>query len=425
MRISTCGAILSLVLFSVSVSAQSAPFMRFIFTGQPLSMERTSDTGFILSTSNSVIKLDSTGAVQWGKSFSSPGLIAIETVRQTGSGFIAAGAFGADAWIVNFNSAGEIVWQKTFTGRYSDSFSDIRQTNDGGYIVVGNTASFGALAGDGWCLKLNASGGIVWQKMFKVDKADGFSRVIQTTDGGYAIAGSGFLDPALGWDARIIKLDAAGNMKWEKAYGGPGNDFVGSIEQTSDGGYVLAGETASSGNLFVSDGWLLKVDANGASQWHKTYGGHLRDTFASVRQTEDGGFIVAGTTSSYGKGSTDVWLMKVNQTGGQVWMRTYGLASSDSGTTALELPDGSYVITGAINRQLGTAADAFLLQTRENGDNTSLCNTQFIKRQRAVSKNFTLKTSTVVPSIVKTNAAVRSPASSPKSLAPDTFLYCS
>ena len=196
-------------------------------------------------------------------------------------------------------------WSKTYGGAGSDGASSVVQTGDGGYALAGETESF-----DAWLVKTDSAGTMLWNKTYGGAAADLASSVMQRYDGGYALAGSTASFGAGYWDFWLVMTDASGNLQWSKTYGGAGSDGASSVVQTGDGGYALAGYTYSfgSGN---GDAWLVKTDASGNLQWSKTYGGASGDYASSVVQTGDRGYALAGSTASFGAGSDDFWLVKV------------------------------------------------------------------------------------------------------------------
>ena len=270
-----------------------------------------------------VLKLAADGSIQWQKTYGGAADDqATCLVHTADGGYVLAGetqSWGAgewDIWVVKLAPDGAIEWQKTYGGRWTDTTSaePIRQTADGGYVVTGRTESFGAGQGDVWVIKLNAEGAIQWQKTYG-GAANEYGRSIrQTADGGYVVAGYTMSFGAGEWDIWVLKLDADGNLTWQRTYGGAGDEKTYSIEQTSDGGYALAGWTDSFG-AGHGDAWVLKLDGEGALQWQRTYGAAEWDFAAAIRQTFAGAYFVAGGTESFGAGESDFWALKLNEEG--------------------------------------------------------------------------------------------------------------
>ncbi|NPA41170.1 MAG: hypothetical protein GXO18_02745, partial [Aquificae bacterium] len=223
----------------------------------------------------------------------------------------------------NVNNNQTIQWAKVYGGGSSDGAYSIQQTSDGGYVVAGWTSSFGAGLADIWVLKLDANGDVQWQKTYGGSDSDGAYSIQQTSDGGYVVAGWTWSFGAGSADFWVLKLDANGDVQWQKTYGGGDSDEAYSIQQTSDGGYVVAGRTWSFGTG-LTDIWVLKLDANGDVQWRKTYGDSGPNEAYSIQQTSDGGYVVAGVTLSFGTGSADFWVLKLDANGDVQWQKTYG-----------------------------------------------------------------------------------------------------
>lgn len=218
-----------------------------------------------------------------------------------------------DFWVLKLNSEGTVCWQKTYGGTGDDRACSIQQTRDGGYIVAGYTASFGAGGYDDfWVLKLESDGTISWQKRYSDTIDDLASSVQQTRDGGYIVAG--YSVAAGGYDLWVLKLNSNGTVAWQKTYGGTVWDYATSIQQTSDGGYIVAGYTCSFGAR-DDDFWVLKLKSDGTISWQKRYGGAYGDDAHSVQQTTDGGYIVGGGTYSFGAAKSDFWLLKLRSDG--------------------------------------------------------------------------------------------------------------
>ena len=316
-----------------------------------------------------VVKLDDAGAVQWQKNLGGSGYDRANAVQQTADGgyiivgmtssnnFDISGHYGSfDCWVVKLGSTGVIEWQKPLGGSSVEEGYSIQQTTDGGYILCGYTSSTnGAVTTGpgGWIVKLNSTGTIQWQKSI----GNYMNCIQQTTDGGYVAAG--YTNGPLGnTDYHIVKLNPSGTTQWQKYYGGTSIDSAEYIEQTTDGGYIVAG-TSDSSNTNVTnnngsdDYWLLKLNSLGELQWQKALGGSTYDYGKSVHQTSDGGFITCGYTYSTNgmvtgnHGSADYWVVKLDNLGSVVWQKTLGGSGTDWGRSIQQTTDGGYIVAGS------------------------------------------------------------------------------
>jgi len=267
---------------------------------------------------------------------------------------------------VFFISGCSKTFNKTFGGSYPDYAYSVQQTKDGGYILAGSTGSFGAGNYDAWLIKTDANGNKVWDTTFGGSSTDQARAVQQTSDGGYILAGFTYSFGAGENDAWLIKTDTNGNKVWDTTFGGSDDERAYAVQQTSDGGYILAGVTSSFG-AGGWDFWLIKTDANGNKVWDKTFGGSSNDYAWSGQQTSDGGYILAGATESFGSGNVyypDAWLIKTDTDGNKVWDNTFGGSSSDETYAVQQTSDGGYILAGY---SLSYGYDAWLIKTNAFG----------------------------------------------------------
>ncbi len=329
-----------------------------------------------------VLKLNSSGTMQWQKSLGGGGDdLAYSIIQTTDGGYAVAGTSnsdnfdvtgnhgGSDYWIVKLNSAGAIEWQKSLGGSGDDLAYSIVQTTDGGYAVAGRSSSADSDVTDHhggydyWIVKLDNAGAIQWQKSLGGSGDDYAYSIIQTTEGGYAVAGysnstGGDVGNNLGgYDYWIVKLDNAGAIEWQKLLQGTGNDLAYSIIQTSDGGYAVAGASSSyNGNITGNHGgfdyWVVKLNSSGTLQWQKSLGGSDNEVAYSIAQTTDGGYSVAGYSISTGgditgnHGGEDVWLIKLNSAGSIQWQKSLGGSDDDYARSIIQTTDGGYAVAG-------------------------------------------------------------------------------
>ncbi|SMC63161.1 hypothetical protein [Moheibacter sediminis] len=393
-------------------------------------VQQTSDGGYIVAgnsestasgdisgTNNGgpdawIVKLDASGEVEWDKMIGGSDYDDIYFIQQTSDGgYIMTGGSQSsasgdivdtsngylDSWIIKLDASGNIQWNRLLGGNSAEYFLAVRQAPDGGYIAVGSSSSStsgdvtdtnnGAI--DFWIVKLDSSGNITWSRLYGGEENDEARGVQLTSDGGYIVTGWSY-SSASGdiaatnqgrMDAWVIKLNASGDLQWEKLFGGNDNDEAISVQQASDGGYILAGtsESSSSGDISDvsngdADGWVIKLDASGNMQWNKLLGGSDWDGFSSIGLTTDGGYIVGGSSGSslsgdvsgtnYGSG--DLWAVKLDVSGNQQWDKLLGGTGNEYGTSAQQTSDGGYVVLGSsAHNSAGTGDQAGIISIGE------------------------------------------------------------
>jgi hypothetical protein len=348
------------------------------------SVQQTSDKGYIITgytysygaggSDVYLIKTDTYGDTVWMKTFGGNGNDAGNSVHQTvDGGYVITGqttSYGAGdhVYLIKTDAYGDTVWAKTFGGNEVDCGRSVQQTSDGNYIIVGYTSSFGAGEFDIYFIKTEANGNLIWTKTFGGTNSDCGYSVEQTLDGGYIITGYTYSYGAGGSDVYLIKADENGDTVWTKTFGGNDNDYGFSIQQAIDGGYIIVGRTSSYGAGY-DDVYLIKTDMNGNQSWVKTFGGSSPDGGNSVQQTSDGGFIICGYTNSFGAVGSDVYLIKTDENGNTIWAKTFGGDSSaDVGLAVRQTVDGGYIITGSTFSFSTAHSDVYLIKTDENGN---------------------------------------------------------
>jgi len=261
-----------------------------------------------------------------------------------------------------------ITWEKTFGGTSRDFANSVQETSDGGYIIAGETSSFGAVNSDVYLIKTDAQGQELWNQTFGGTSFDFANSVQATSDGGYIIAGrtSFFGADNDNTDVYLIKTDAQGQELWSQTFGGTSEDLANSVQATSDGGYIIAGETFSFGEG-GGDVYLIKTNAQGGELWNQTFGGTSFDFANSVQATSDGGYIIAGGASSFGTGNSDVYLIKTDAQGGELWNQTFGGTSFDFANSVQATSDGGYIITGCTQSFGEGDFDVYLIKTDAQG----------------------------------------------------------
>lgn len=345
-----------------------------------------------------IIKTDSVGSIQWQNTIGGSGTDELLSLEQTSdSGYIVGGNSdspisgdksdssygGKDYWIVKLDAGGNVQWNKTYGGTSTDELSSVFQTYDGGFFVAGFSASdsngiklehkFGQ--NDFWVIKTDAFGIIQWQNTIGGDRTDVLRSALQTSDGGYvlfgnsssSISGDKTEDSVGSGDFWIVKTDGLGNIQWQNTIGGTGYDFGQIVDQTSDGGFILGGISTSpvSGekttpNFSGSDLWIIKVDSTGNPQWQRNIGGTSADFMKSLIQTQDKGYLISGWGSNAiagnktvgGTGGNSFWILRLDSAGNDIWQSGIGGSDEDYSISSIEISPGEYMIGGYSNSNI-------------------------------------------------------------------------
>ncbi|MGC9366013.1 MAG: T9SS type A sorting domain-containing protein [bacterium] len=345
------------------------------------SVKQTSEGGFIIvgytysagiAGDVYLIKTNEYGDTNWTSLIGGEFFDVGQSVQQTADGGFIIGAVydglvSSDFWLIKTDSLGDTVWTKKFGDQYCQWCFSVEQTADHGYIAVGYSKFISPGSIDIWLVRVDSLGDSVWIKDYGSPQYNdvGYS-VKQTLDSGFIVAGSKWSEISNSNDFYLIKTDTQGNSVWEKSFGGNDHDDAYSVQLTSDNGYIVTGYSKSFG-AGSADIWLVKTDNLGDTVWTKCLGGNAWDEAREVQQTTDGGYILIGSTQSFGSGNFDFWLVKTDSWGDTLWTRTFGGSDDDWGYSVQPTVDGGYILTG-ITESFGSGfSDIWLIKTNAQG----------------------------------------------------------
>ncbi|CAJ36994.1 hypothetical protein [Methanocella arvoryzae] len=293
---------------------------------------------------------DSPPQIEWSKAYDWGYYDYGSSVARTGDGgYAVTGGTSPtykgdrDAFLLKTDRNGNQLWKRTYGGESFDYGYAVIETADGGYAIAGTTESYGQGSGDVYLVRTDAAGNPLWEKTFGGPGYDEGRALLQTPDGGYLIAGVTESFGNGSSDIYLIKTDARGEKEWDRAYGGAYNDLALSIEPTTDGGYIIAGSHGVTANS--SAAYLLKIDAGGHWQWDQKLGGYKDSVAYYARQTADGGFIAVGY-DNLREGPSSVCLFKLDAGGNLMWQKAFSGSGTQKGYNVHETPGGDYVIIG-------------------------------------------------------------------------------
>lgn len=270
--------------------------------------------------------------------------------------------------LMKVNSLGDTIWTKIMGGTNFKNFGNsVVQTYDGGFVVTGSTENFGVGMYDVILIKTDADGNINWSRTYGGLLDDGGLSLEQTSDSGFIIGGNTMSYGTSTNDFYLIKTDINGDTLWTKTYGGAGYDVASSVIETHDGGYLISGITDSFGTD-STDILLIKTNSNGDTSWTKTYGGMRNDYCSSVKQTPDSGYIILGGTSSFGAGGFDMYLIKTDNEGNVMWNKTYGGSNNEDGRSIKLTGNGGFTIAGVYSIPGVLSVTGYIISINSVGD---------------------------------------------------------
>jgi len=320
-----------------------------------------------------LMKVDSDGNELWSKNIGgSNDDFASALLISTDGGIVIAGytessgAGGKDAYLVKTDASGNELWNQAYGAESDDEVVSLAHTSDGGYVMAGYTKSFGAEKEDIYLLRVDDSGIELWSHTFGGSERDVAYGVVETNDGGFALAGESYSDDNIGM--YLVKTDGSGNEEWTSSLNGLSfNSSASVIQQTADNGFILAGVSdvfgAGSGDIYV-----VKTTSSGNEQWSKKLGGGSIDLAYDLDQTTDEGYVLAGYTESSGAGEKDVYLVKIDSNGEEVWTNTFGGMGTDAAYAIQQTIDLGFIFAGETDSSGAGESDIYLIKTDPDGN---------------------------------------------------------
>ncbi len=301
---------------------------------------------------------------QWSHTYGGIDDDYFESVAAVSDGYVFAGWIlsqdtdSFDGFVVKFDASGNELWSKAYVGNGYERFNSIVTCSDG-YVLAGYSN------GGAWGMKVDTNGNELWNNEYSRG-GDFFKSVAVCQDGGYVLAGHSSSLNAGMTDGLVVKIDADGNEQWSHTFGGTDVDYFESVAAVTDG-YVLAGVTKSQG-AGSYDGWVVKLDTSGNEQWDKTFGDTSYDSFMSVIALQDGGCILIGNMNVPDVGLDDGWLVKLDSAGNELWSQTYGGTNMEAFYSADICPDDGYIIAGATMQSSAGGFDGWLVKVDADGN---------------------------------------------------------
>lgn len=324
-----------------------------------------------------VIHLDKAGNTIWERTWGSAGDEHVEDIQPTqDGGFVVTGetegsiAGVGHVWVAKLDGKGSTVWERHYDKARTGTPHCVIATADGGYVVAGREQSSNPDYFDGWVAKLDGEGKVVWERFYGGKADEDIAAIRETPEGGYIFAGSTQSKGAGDSDAWVVKIDASGEVRWEHTFGSPHADAALDIIALGDKGYVVAGYSDADRDRHKRDGWIIRLDAKGNKLWEHMYGGRENDLVREIRPANDGGFIVVGSTVPQEGASTDAWVFRIDKDGNELWHRAIGGQHADEATAVVPQLDGAFVVVGKTRSKGAGGTDAWVMRLNALGEMT-------------------------------------------------------
>ncbi len=318
------------------------------------------------------MKVDAHGKTLWKKTFGRKRKdIAYDVTRTADGNFVAVGESRSfskegdpDLYVVKFDPDGRLIWEKTFGGDRADRGKSVVATGDGGVLIAGTSESFGDSYFDAYIVKVDKNGKEEWAKVLGGDRDDIANGIALTADGGFVIVGVSESYGIGSKDMYIVRFDKHAKQLWTKIFGEDSEDVATDVVATKDGGCVITGKTKSFGSKRF-DVSVVKLAANGKTLWHRLFGYKEKEWANAIAKTDDGGFMIAGTTDSFGHGEFDFYVMQLDHEGHYVWGPVYGGVDDDIAHDITRTSDGSFVVVGETESYGKGKEDYFIIRLQK------------------------------------------------------------
>jgi len=318
-----------------------------------------------------VMNLNANGTQNWSTTFGGDRWdLANEIVSAHNSDLLVVGitdSYGQgreNGYAAKLNSQGEVQWFNWYGGESVDNFRSVRNLGDGNFAICGSTYSFGENSSDMWLVKIDDAGEVLWQRTYDNRSSEGAETIVHCDDGGFLLAGYTFFDGWSGRDFYVVRTDSVGNELWNASFGDSLSDICHDALQTADGGFLLAGyKDMRPGMGANADFWLVKIDSVGELRWSREYGGDSVDKGYTISKTSDGGFIIGGETFSDGNGISNFYAVRVDSLGEELWSMNLGERGYNTCYSVISTSDGGYALAGVRDFGGGRRSDGWIVKT--------------------------------------------------------------